>query len=260
MKCINFTTEEEFITNTDYYSGGFESKLYRYSIDGTEILIKKYYETGQINLDKIIAVSNLKTDGLLGPSDLVLIDNKIVGFSMDFKKGYYPIITQKNDLTDKQKYDLIIALKKILLSLRAKNCIYGDLNLKNVITNGSEVCLCDAVNVKIDDFHFDEVSSSMRKYIERTGTTDGIDFYMLNLLTIWLFNDLNYDDIIDSIELAVMNTFNKQSPDYIVGVTDSMDSLDLCCDVFLSDKPCRSLLIDLMDGKLKENEEKSPRL
>ena len=42
MKCINFTTEEEFITNTDYYSGGFESKLYRYSIDGTEILIKKY--------------------------------------------------------------------------------------------------------------------------------------------------------------------------------------------------------------------------
>ena len=260
MKCINFTTEREFITNTDYYSDGFESKLYRYFIDGTEILIKKYYETSQINLDKIIAVSNLKTDGLLVPSDLVSIDDKIVGFSMDFKRGYYPIINQKNNLTDSQKYNLIIALKKILLSLRGKNCIYGDLNLQNVITNGFEVCLCDAVNVKINDFYFDEVSSSMRKYIERTGTTDGIDFYMLNLLTIWLFNDLNYDAIIDSIELAVMNTFNKQSPDYIVGVTDSMDSLDLCCDVFLSDKPCVDLLIDSIGGKLKEKEEKSPRL
>lgn len=260
MKCINFTTEEEFITNTNYYSGGFESKLYRYFIDDTEVLIKEYYDDNQINLNKIIAVSNLKTDGLLIPSDLVSINNKIIGFSMDFKRGYYPIINQKNDLTDSQKYNLIIALKQILLSLRTKNCIYGDLNLQNVITNGSKVYLCDAVNVKIDNFYFDEISSNMRRYIERTGTTDGIDFYMLNLLTIWIFNDLNYDDIIDSIELAVMNTFNKQSSDYIVGVTDSMDNLNLCCDVFLSDKPCKNLLIDYMSDKFIEKEEKSSRL
>lgn len=174
---------------------------------------------------------------------------------MNFKRGFYPISVKKQDLDDTQKYNLIIQLKQILLSLREEGCIYGDLNLGNVITDGEQVYLCDSINVQIDNYSFDEISSTMHKYIQRTGTTEGIDIYMLNLLTIYLFNEIEYDSIVDNIELTVMNIFNKQFYDEIIGVTDSMDTLNRCCDIFLSDKICNEVLIDYINPPVMEYRE-----
>lgn len=250
MNVIYFENNEEFEQNTQYYSGGFESKLYRYSKDNRELLIKKYYERNQVNIEKIEKISTLKTEELLKPIDFVKVGDTMQSFAMDFKRGCYPLSNQKNNLNDIQKYNLLMNLRQILLSLRGENVLYGDLNPNNIITNGEEVYLCDAINVKMEDFPFDEVSSTMYQYIERTGTTEGIDFYMLNLLTIYLFNDIKYDDIIESIELAVMDYFNKQPYEHIIGVTDSLEQLDMCCKIFLSSQPCEDLLIDSMINNL----------
>lgn len=244
MDIIYFENEEEFEQNTQYYSEGFESKLYRYTYDGRELLIKKYYDLDQVNLDKIQEISMLKTEGLLKPTHMVEIGNSISPFAMDFKRGFYPLSNQKYYLNDMQKYNLIMDLKEILLSLRNENATYGDLNPANIITDGEQTYLCDSVNLKIGDFGFDEISSTMHQYIKRTGTSEGLDFYMLNLLTIYLFNNIKYENITEEIELAVMNFFNKQPYEYIIGATDSEEQLNMCCDIFLSDKVCEELLID----------------
>lgn len=247
MDLLCFNDLEEFNNNTQFYSRGYESELYRYTYGDKEILFKKYFEQSQINIDKINKISTLTTEGLIKPKRLLKIGDNIEGFGMDFKRGLYPLSVEKKDLSNSQKYNLIISLKRILSSLKEEGCLYGDLNLGNIITNGNEVYLCDSVNVKIDSFNFDETSSTMRKYIERTGTTDGIDSYMLNLLTVYLFNEIEYDSIIESIEMEIMNMFNKQLLNDIVGVTDSMDSLNMCYDIFLSDQVCDKLLIDYID-------------
>lgn len=250
LEMIYFKNKEEFEQNTQYYSGGFESKLYRYMKNDRELLIKQYYEPDQVNIEKIEKISTLKTEGLLKPTDFVKIADTVQSFAMDFKRGFYPLSNQKNDLNDIQKYNLLMNLRQILLSLREEGVTYGDLNPGNVITNGEDVYLCDAINVKMEGFPFDEVSSTMHKYIERIGTTEGIDFYMLNLLTIYLFNDIKYDDILESIELVVTNYFNKQLYEHIIGVTDSLEQLDMCCKIFLSSQPCEDLLIDSMINNL----------
>lgn len=260
MENIYFKNEEEFNSMTQYYSGGFESKLYRYKKDDNELLIKKYYSQDQIKIDKIKRISMLKTEELLKPKSLINIDDKLEGFAMDFIRGLYPISVEKKDLSDIQKYNLIMRLKQILSSLREEGCLYGDINMGNVLTDGEQVYLCDSINVQIDNYSFDEISSTMYKYINRTGTTKGIDIYMLNLLTVYLFNEIEYDFIIESIELAIMSMFNKQPFDDIFGVTDSSDTLNICCDIFLSNQVCDKLLIDYMDIEKRESKDKSPRI
>lgn len=260
MESIYFRNEEEFNNITKYYSEGFESKLYRYEKEEKELLIKKYYSPDQIKIDKIQKINMLKTENLLKPELLVNIGNTVEGFAMDFIRGLYPISVEKKNMDDIQKYNLIIKLKQILSSLKDEGCLYGDLNVGNILTDGERVYLCDSVNVQIGDYPFDEVSSTMYKYIAKTGTTAGIDIYMLNLLTIYLFNEIEYDSIIETIELAVMNMFNKQSFDNIIGVTDSLDTLNACCDIFLSNQVCNQLIIDYIDINKIECKGKSSKI
>lgn len=244
METIKFSSLEELHNNSHYYDQGFESKLYRYIYGNEELLFKEYYDYNRIKLDKIEKISSLKTEALVKPKVLLQVNDEILGFGMDFKRGYYPLSIQKKFLTPEQKYNLIIKIKNILLSLRRENCVYGDLNLMNILTNGDDVCLCDAVNMKVENYGFDEISSTMREYIERAKTTDGIDFYMLNLLTVYLFNDMEYEDIINSVLNAVTCMFNGKPLEKINFVTDTMDTLNMCCDIFLSNKATSTLLID----------------
>lgn len=260
MNSINFPNEEKFNSCVHYYSEGFESKLYRYIDNDCEFLIKKYYDSSRLNIDKIEKINKLQTEGLLKPTSLVSIDNKIEGFMMDFKRGLYPLSVEKKDLDELQKYHLIVSLKEILSSLKEEGCLYGDLNIKNILTDGEQVYLCDSLNVQVGGHPFDEISSTMHKYIEKTGTTEGLDLYMLNLLTVYLFNDIEYDSIIESIEFTVMNMFNKQSFDNMIGVTDTMETLNICSDIFLTNKVCDKLLIDYMDINMIDSKDKCSRL
>ena len=122
METIYFKNEEEFDSVTIYYSGGFESKLYRFMSNDRELLLKKYYDQVQIKISKIEKVSQLKTEGLLKPELMINIGGVIKGFSMEFARGFYPLAVEKKDLSDIQKYSIIIKLKQILTSLRQEGC------------------------------------------------------------------------------------------------------------------------------------------
>lgn len=247
MDSFNFKNEDDFNRSVIYYSEGFESKLYRYIDGNQEILIKRYYDSDQVNIDKIKKISNLKTKELLKPKSLLKVGNEILGFTMDFVRGLYPLSVEKKDLSDLQKYNLVMKLKQVIMSLKDEDCIYGDLNLNNILTDGNQVYLCDSVNVKIGNLSFDEISSTMRNYIDRTGTMDNIEYYMLNLLTVYLFNEIEYESVIENVELAVMSMYNKETFGKLTGVNDSLETLNICCDIFLSKRPCTELLIDYIN-------------
>ena len=224
-------------------SEGYESEIYVYNSNNKEILIKKYYDSNQVNVNKIKLVNELKTGILIKPDKLVKVNNEVVGFSMKYMKKFYPICIMKDIMSDEEKYNLLMNLKEELVNLKNQNCIYADLNIKNIITDGKKVYLCDAVNVKIEDYDFDQISSTMKKYYDLKDTFDGIECYMLNLLTIYLFNDIDYGNITEIIESTLTSIFNNQKYiDYKV-IADNENCMNLCYEM-ISEKPTKKFLID----------------
>ena len=55
----------------------------------------------------------------------------------------------------------------------------------------------------------------------------------------------------EEIETTVINTltniFNKKDYKQIIGVTDSMDTLNASYDIFTSSEPCTKLLLDYIE-------------
>lgn len=216
-------------------SSGYESEIFLYPYEDREILIKKYYDLDQVNINKIEMISKLKTRFLIKPSKLIKVENEVIGFSMDYMKCFYPINILKNIMSDEDKYNLLITLKSEIENLREQDCIYGDLSLNNVITDGINVRLCDSVNVKIDSYNFDQISSKMRKYFDLKGTYNGIDCYMLNLLTIYLFNSIDYDQILDLIEENLFLKFNNKEYINYRGMMDNQECMSICYNMISKD-------------------------
>lgn len=251
MESVNLT-RDEFNKNSIIFDNGFESKVFIYSSNEKEVVIKMYYDLDQINIDKIKKVGEIKSDILVVPKKLVSIDNEIIGYSMNYKKNYYPIRIMKKILSEEEKIDILMKLRKEIINLRNQNCIYGDLNLNNIITNGSEVCLCDSVNIKIGEYNFDEINSTMYKYRELKDTLEGIDCYMLNLLTIYLLNDIEYEEIIDFIENILTMEFNKKECPIYAGINSNQECKNICYEM-ISEDISKNFLIDYIN-KEKEKQ------
>lgn len=243
MECLNLS-KQEFEKNSILFNKGFESEIFVYPYDNKEILIKKYFDADKINPDKIELVNKLKSDILIKPSSFVKIDNELIGFTMKKYLKYYPISVLKQMLSDEKKYELLTQLKNEIINLREQGCIYGDFNLNNVITDGEKIKLCDSVNVKIGEYNFDEISSTMRKYYDIKDTYEGIDCYMLNLLTIYLFNDIDYNDILERTETILTSIFNNKEYIEYRGITDNQECMSICYDMISDKVNSNDFLID----------------
>ena len=232
---------KDFDNNSILFNNGYESKIYIYKNNNKELLIKKFYD--ELNVDKIEKVSRVKSDTLILPKKLVRINNDVVGYTMNYKKNFYPINVMKKIMDDETKYNVLLKLKEEFINLRKQNCIYGDLNLNNVITDGTKIYLCDSLNIKIDNYNFDEISSTMNEYKINKETLEGIDCYMLNLLTIYLFNDIEYDEIINIISLTLSNMFNNNMFIDYIGINNNQECMSICYEM-ISDDICSKFLVD----------------
>lgn len=241
-------SKEEFREKTKYLCEGFEAKLFIYE----DLLLKKYFdinEKGFSNVvEKIKLFLDIKIDGVLTPSDLVIIDNEIVGYAMTYMKDCVSIGSIKDDLDIETKYKILKKISKILEELHKKNIVYGDLNVDNILTNGSDVYLGDIVNAKINDYNFSEKTITMNNYINDGGSTDKLfDCYMLNILTIYLLNDVSYKNVLPLIEDQLEKYFNKKSTEYIIGISDNLNCMDICYNLIDPKKMNSELLINHID-------------
>lgn len=232
-------------------SSGFESTIYIKD----NIAIKKYYAIDSNKMEKIKLLNKLNLPFLTNPEKLIEIDGKIDSFSMQFKRGYYPIGNSR-DLPVTKKIELLKQLLNIINELHKNNIIYGDLNPKNIICNGDTVYLTDVVNIKIGKYPFDEISSTMKNYFNRGGTEESLDYYMFNLLTLYFLNEIEYQDLLSTIETTLIDHFNNNNDKNIIGLTDNLDCMNIGYQM-LNPTQQIDLLIDYIDPEIYKNKTKN---
>lgn len=254
MEYLKFKSEEEFYTKTVKISDGFESEIYRYNHNNKELAIKKYYDAFDFDKNKIEIVKNVECFELIKPKYMIFIKNEIAPmFAMNLERGFYPINNFKNQLDQSEKINLLIKLKEILEKLHYENIIYGDLNIYNVLTNGKDVKLCDSLNIQIDDYKINAFTPVMNNYVKSLETTEGLDEYMLNLMTIYLLNDINYNDILWKVEETLIAIFNKKEYKQITGLTDNLRCMEIGYNLINPNASNKELLIDNINVKIYKN-------
>lgn len=247
MKTFYYTEEE--LNNLTLYHSGSESNIYQKD----NLLITRYNELCENTLKKIAYFNKFNLYFTTYPIALLKVEKKYSGYVMEIKDNFITIDNYKN-LPIEQKYQLLVKLKYYLIELHKLGFIYGDLNPKNIISDGKNIYLTDIVNSKYDKNDFTTYSKNMIKYKRKIGKIDyNIDNYMLNLFTIYFLNDIEYDNILDNIINSIDDYFNNKEPNEIIGVTDNFRCLNIASKMYNPHKGINELLIDNIDIK-KYNE------
>lgn len=242
MDIVKFKDKEEFKNNTRFFLNGERSSFYVYK----DKLIKKYINLEKINRDKIEFSKDIDSDLLILPEKLVSVDDKIVGYLMDLKKKNYPLEIVKRDFSYNQKYQLLLKIKKELIKLKSQKINYA-LCLNNIITNGNEVYLTNSTNFQNEMYDFDKLDNNISTYINGVGTIEGLEIYMHNMLTLYLYNKFEYTDIERQIESSINNYFNNRP--YILKImSDNETCANICIDMFMKHQ-MNEYLIDNMKTK-----------
>lgn len=250
MKEINIT--EKDLENYYVFDKGFESIIY---LKDNETLLKKYHEINYRVVEKIKYFHDLNLEYICNPEKLLNIDGNISGYSMKNRKYCYPIMVFKN-FPISERIKLLEKIKNILKNLHKNNIVYGDLNVKNILSNGTDVYLTDIVNAKIPDYDFTEISRTMHEYRENKGKMDvNLDNYMLNLLTIYMLNDeIEYENILEIIYNILFKRFNNQETEEIIGLTDNIKCMDIGYKMLDLRNGVDELIIDHIDKELYKYE------
>lgn len=147
-----------------------------------------------------------------------------------------------------KKYEILKKLADLLTKLYESDIVYGDLSPNNIICDDEEIYLCDVVNSKIGDFDFNEYSSVMANYKYKDGPMDyRLDYYMLNLLTIYYLNNIEYDEVLNVVENTLVNSFNNKQTEYIIGISDNLECMNVCYDMINPENTNNELLINHID-------------
>ena len=244
MEVIGFKDKEEFKRETRFFLNGERSSFYVYK----DKLIKKYINLEKIDEDKIEFTKSIDSNLLILPEKLVEIDSKIVGYSMDLKRKNYPLEIVRRDLSYNQKYRLLLSIKRELLKLKSQKINYS-LSLNNIITNGDEIYLTNATNFQNERYDFDKLNNNITNYIHETKTIDGLDIYLHNILTLYLFNKCEYNDIDRQIEMSINNYFNNRP--YILKVMSDNDTCtNICIDMFTHNQSSEYLIDNMKVKKI----------
>ena len=236
MEIVEFKNREQFKKETRFFLNGHTTSFYVYN----DKLIKKYNNLEKVCEEKIISSKDINSDLLILPEKLVKIDNKIVGYLMDLKKKNYPLEIVKRDLSYNKKYELLLKIKKELIKLKQQKITYS-LCLNNIITNGDEIYLTNATNYKNEIYDFDKFNPIINDYINNNNI-EGLEVYLHNFLTLYLFNKYEYNEIEKQIEMSIDNYFNNRP--YVLKVMNENDTCaSICVDIFLK-QPMNDYLID----------------
>lgn len=253
MEKIIITNEE--LKELEVFNKGFESTIYKKDED---TLLKVFYEINDKIIEKIKYFNDLNLKCTCNPKELIVVDGDIQGYSMTNMKGFQPISKYKS-LPIIRRIELLEKLSIILESIHNCGIVFGDLNINNILSDGTNIYLTDIVNAKIDKslimdkdkefFDFNEVSSTMYFYKQEDGEMDyNLDNYMLNLLTIYLLNDnIRYEDVNKVIFNTLVNIFNNKDYQEIIGLTDNDKCKDIGYQMINPEKGVDKLFIDYID-------------
>lgn len=160
-----------------------------------------------------------------------------IGYAMKEMKNFK---TLDDKLLSTRKNLKIEELKKIKLELERLHklgIIYGDLGLRNILTDGDNFCFCDLDNCKINDYNFDMPNINQKLYLKRVQEIDEkLDDYMFNILTIGYIYNISLSHVLSylrdyDIPFKFNTKENKDILNTMFFVSDkNKDDLDLFID------------------------------
>ena len=214
---------ESFFNNKPKYQG-HESTLYLYEESLIKIFNQKDYELIKNKIAKLEIISDIKED-IIKPTHLVYMNNNVIGYTMDYKKGY---IKAKN-IKFKTKNARIKILENILNQLEILHkygIIYGDIHRSNIIYNmKNEAYLCDLDNVRIGNLDFDILYMIPKIYRRRISEIDEyMDNYMFNIIIASILYNCHELRAMDYIYYN-KEAFKEFGDDYL-DIIDAMISLN----------------------------------
>lgn len=211
---------------------GIESIIYE--IDGH--LIKIFKTTDTLTLKNKEAKLEIlsHTDLACKPICLVKNNNALRGYIMKKQDGYTTLETNCLSISKKNKIDNLYKIKEKLEGLHKLGIIYGDMNLKNIITNQSNIEFCDLDNCYINGHNFDMLNNNQKYYLNRAQViNEQMDNYIFNLLTAAYICKIYEPYIIEylkdyNLPLILLNKKNQEILDKMLNGTNlNQEELDL---------------------------------
>ena len=262
-----FVLEDKNKLHFSYKIANTESKLYKLKNSDKEELIKIFYQKDneEYMRDKIYILDNLidnkdiiNIENLLLPNNLISIDNKIVGYSMDYIKHNINLATVLSNEKVSLRIKLVL-LKKIFLVLKKSLEIQGlegkfylnDIHEGNIIydTQAGVIRIVDIDssyinNSKIYPTKFfcinDEMKNYQNKYpidpnekqfIPNNNTVIiSYIFMLLNTLSEELSYTWSKKDLLEYLNLLNLNGVSYKITDDISSIYDEKDNISFDLD------------------------------
>lgn len=249
-----YITDKE-LNNLTLYHSCSEKNIY----NRDNYIIKKYNILDEDTFKKIIYLNSLNLNFTTNPTHILKVDNKYMGYVTNKKNGFVTIDKIKDNLSVTDRYDLLLKIKCYLDELHKLGITYGNINPKSIITNGYDIYFTDIVDSKFNKYDFSIYSKEMINYQTKKGKMDyNLDNYMLNLLTIYFLNDIEYDNILNNVINCIEDYFNNKEAKEIIGVTDNFRCINITSKMYNPSDGINELLIDNID--IKKYNEKVKRL
>lgn len=196
-------------------------------------LYKKYLNRSLSNfgndMKKAEILERTTINDILRPQKKWKINNEISGFVLPDSRGYERLDSKKRLISVEQKYNFLYQIKEILHQLHENGIIYGNLIPENVLLNGEKVLLDNIIDAQVGSLPFSKWHHYMRTYLSHGGRIDvNLDHFMLNIFTLYLLNDLTYDEILNCVELAFIQKSHFEDVIPMVGIGENIDCENIC--------------------------------
>ena len=168
-------------------------------IDNQPNKIAKIYHQGikGINKKRFDALQKLDKSLFIIPEELLLINNLIIGYTMQFAgNDFFALAScfnknfcKKNNCTQKIKQTIANKLINAVKQAHKQNIVLGDLNQYNVLVNTKgDIKLIDTDSYKVPGFnHSGLLLDEIRDYLYNGIVSKNSDYFALSVLLFYLF-------------------------------------------------------------------------
>ena len=159
-----------------------DNKLYKIFND---CLTDNPTEMPQNKYEKLKLLYKLNLNYMVKILSTITLNGSLIGYSTSYNPNDVPLCSNK--LSTKEVIAALKQAKSILTYFHRNNIIYGDVHSANILVNKKTgfVKFCDIDNIMIEDYFFDLIGDSLKKYINKRRIIDStVDAYAHNITTI----------------------------------------------------------------------------
>lgn len=195
---------------------GTKSTIYKYENKCIKMLDGLYPTEKLILYYKFLSMEGIKIDGLLMPDDLIIDNNNLCGYTMDFfdcSESLNSYFTKSRYINCNEVFKIVQEVCKILKNVHKNEIIYQDLSFDNILINREKkIMFCDIDGCKYKNYNAPFVSILLNRLIcdyrnEDINVSKNLDkvsifislLYSIYLKEIQFLTESDYNILVNSI-------------------------------------------------------------